>query len=279
MKGFVALALLSVLLIVHVGCGSNAQEKLADENSEQATLQFDASQSDSAAIALAEKVALAAGGSEQLAGVQQLSFQFKIKADSGVVSAWRHDWDRSGQRYRLSGALTSGEQVLVFLNLDTQDGQAFINGNPAPEDELQALLAMAYSRFTSDTYWLLFPFKLKDAGARLEYHGVKQIEATTFEVLHLSFIDDVGLTPENEFEIFIDPATHEIRRWEYFENPEAEPRIAWWDNWQSFGRLKFATQRRLAESDRVIFFEEIVASPQVEDAIFTAPSLTQAGMK
>lgn len=279
MKGFVALALLSVLLVVQAGCGSNAQDNVANENLEQATLQFDASQSDSAAIALAEKVALAAGGSEQLVRVQQLSFQFKIKADSGVVSAWRHDWDRSGQRYRLSGALASGEQVLVFLNLNTQDGQAFINGSPAPEEELQALLAMAYSRFTSDTYWLLLPFKLQDAGARLEYHDVKQIEATTYEVLHLSFIDDVGLTPENEFEIFIDPATHEIRRWEYFENPEAEPRIAWWDNWQSFGRLKFATQRRLAESDRVIFFEEIVAAPQVEDAIFTPPSLTQVGMK
>ncbi len=278
MKGFLVSALALMLCVAQMGCGSNAQENEMSAIATPARLEFDATQSDSAAIALADKVLQAAGGNEQLARVHQLSFQFSIKADSGVVSMWRHDWDRRNQRYRLSGALASGEQVLVYLNLRAQDGQAFMNGNPAPEEELQALLAMAYSRFTSDTYWLLLPFKLKDAGARLEYRGVKQINAAHYEVLHLSFSDDVGLTPENEFEIFIDPATWEIRRWEFFEHPEAEARIAWWEKWQSFGGLRLATQRRLEESDRVLSFEEIVVSSQVDDAIFSAPATPQAGM-
>lgn len=278
MKGFLVSALALMLCVTQMGCGSNAQEFEASEIATPARLEFDATQSDSAAVALADKVLQAAGGSEQLAHVQQLSFQFIIKTDTGVVSTWHHDWDRRNQRYRLSGALASGEQVLVYLNLNAQDGQAFMNGKPAPEDELQALLAMAYSRFTSDTYWLLLPFKLKDAGARLEYRGAVQIATAHYEVLHLSFIDDVGLTPENEFEIFIDPTTYEIRRWEFFEHPEAEARIAWWENWQSFGGLRLATQRRLEESKRVISFEEIIMSPQVDDAIFTVPAMPQAGM-
>lgn len=279
MKGFFALTLSFMFCIAFLGCGSKAQEHDDAEITPQPQLEFDAAQSDSLALVLADKVCAAAGGNERWDAAQALSFRFVLKADSGVVSSWRHDWDRRGQRYRLSGALASGEQALVFLNLNTQDGSAFLNGNPAPEEQHQALLAMAYSRFTSDTYWLLLPFKLKDPGARLEYRGAKQIGVDSFEVIHLSFIDDVGLTPENEFELFIDPLSHAIRRWEYYEHPEAQPLIAWWENEQDCNDLTLATERRLEESGRTIVFEEIVLSAEVDESLFAPPATTHSGMK
>lgn len=279
MKGFFALILSFMFGIACIGCGSKTQEHDEAEIAPRPQLEFEASQSDSAALMLADKVCAAAGGTVRLEAVLSLSFRFVLKADSGVVSSWRHDWDRRGQRYRLSGALTSGEQVLVFLNLNTQDGRAFLNGIPANDEQHQALLAMAYSRFTSDTYWLLLPFKLKDPGARLEYRGAKQIGADSFEVIRLGFIDDVGLTPENEFEIFIDPVSHMIRRWEYYEHPEARPLIAWWENEQDFNGLKLATERRLEESLRTIVFEEIVVSAGVDENLFTPPATAHSGMQ
>lgn len=279
MKGFFVLTLALIICIALAGCGSKAQPHEEAEIAPQPRLEFEASQSDAAAVALADKVCAAAGGNARLEAAPALSFRFVLKADSGVVSAWRHDWDRREQRYRLSGVLTSGEQVLVFLNLNTQDGSAFLNGNPAPAEQQQALLAMAYSRFTSDTYWLLLPFKLKDPGARLEYRGTKQIGADSFEVIHLSFIDDVGLTPENEFELFIDPVSHTIRRWEYYEHPEAQPLIAWWENEQDCNGLKLATERRLEESRRTIVFEEIVVSAEIDESRFAPPAATHSGME
>jgi hypothetical protein len=241
-------------------------------------LAFDAQQSDSSAIMWADRVLAACGGKESLEAARYLAFQFVIKTDTGIVTSWRHDWDRNKHRYRLAGTLAGGEQVLVFLNLITQEGDAFLNGEAAPEDESQNLLAMAYSRFVSDTYWLLAPFKLKDPGARLQYRGMRQIGASTFAMIHLSFIDEVGLTPENEFNIFIDPAAHEIRRWEYFASAQAQPLVALWEDWHSFGALRFAATRRLEESGRTISFEEIVVAPEVDEQIFTVPAQTQAGM-
>ncbi|NUO81459.1 hypothetical protein HUU05_15385 [candidate division KSB1 bacterium] len=279
MKGFVTLFMLLGSCAVQIGCNTNAKETGAASTAPPMQLAFDAAQSDSAAVALADRVLAAVGEKENLDAVRYLSFRFVIKSDTGTIADWRHDWDRVQHRYRLAGTLASGEQALVFLNLNTQDGHAFLNGNPAPEDDLQNLLAMAYSRFTSDTYWLLLPFKLKDPGARLEYLGTQQAGAASFEVIRLSFIDDVGLTPENAYNIFIDPGSHEIRRWEYFEHPEARPLIAWWENWQSFGALKFALQRRLEESDRIISFEDLVVSSEVDANIFTVPAPTQAGME
>ncbi len=278
MKGFVTLFMLLGSCAVQIGCSSNAKETGAASTAPPIQLAFDAAQSDSAAVSLADRVLAAVGGKENFEAVRYLSFRFVIKSDTGTIADWRHDWDRVQHRYRLAGTLASGEQALVFLNLNTQDGHAFLNGNPAPEDDLQNLLAMAYSRFTSDTYWLLLPFKLKDPGARLQYRGMRQIGANNFAMIHLSFIDEVGLTPENEFNIFIDPAAHEIRRWEYFANAQAQPLVALWEDWQSFGALRFAATRRLEESGRAISFEEIVVAPEVDEQIFAVPAQTQAGM-
>ncbi len=279
MKGFSTLLVLLGCCGWQLGCNSNAKETQEVATAPPILLAFDAAQSDSAAIVWADRVMAAAGGKEKLEAVKQLSFHFIIKADTGVVAAWRHDRDRHKHRYRLAGTLAGGEKVLVFLNLNTQDGQAFLNGNPAPEEELQTLLAMAYSRLISDTYWLLFPFKLKDPGARLQYKGARQIGEAKFEVVHLSFSDDVGLTPDNAFNVFIDPQSHEIRRWEYFEQPEAQPLIAWWDDWQNFDGLKFATQRRLEESRRTISFEDLTFPSAVDENLFLAPAPAHAGME
>ncbi len=228
--------------------------------------------SDSMAVALAEKVLAAAGGHHGLAAANYLSFHFVIAADTVVVADWRHDWDRRANRYRLEGELPNGDHALVLMHLNNQTGRAFQNGQPVPVEEAKPLLAMAYSRFLSDFYWLLLPFKLQDPGACLEYQGIQSVNDTSFAVLRLRFVGQAGLTPENSYRLFIDPVSFRLHHWEFFATPQSEPLIAWWTNWQEFGGLYLATERRLEGTNRRIVFEELIVSSTVNESLFAVPA-------
>jgi len=223
-------------------------------------------------LRLAEKVLAAAGGREKFAAAHYFSFHFVIASDTTVIADWRHDWDRRANRYRLEGELPNGDQVLVLMHLNQQTGRAFRNGEPVPVEEAKPLLALAYSRFLSDFYWLLPAFKLQDPGVRLEYQGVQKINEAAFEVMRLSFAEKTGLTPENSYKLFIDPATFQLRRWEFFAAPQSQPLAAWWENWQNFGGIHLASARRLEGTKRKIFFEEIIVSSVVNESLFAVPT-------
>jgi hypothetical protein len=281
MKGISSLGVAGVCAALLAGCGSSPTPTptVTPAFVPAATTPFAlASHVDSRAANLAEKVLASAGGRERFEACHYLSFHFVIESDTGVVADWRHDWDRRTNRYRLEGELPQGEHVLVLMHLNNQTGRAFRNGEPVPVEEAKPLMGMAYSRFLSDFYWLLLPFKLQDPGARLEYQGQQEIGESSFEVLRLSFAEKAGLTPENSYRLFIDPATFRIRRWEFFATPQSAPLIAWWENWQDFNGIALATERRLEGTDRMILFEEIIVSSVVNEDLFAVPAQLSARM-
>jgi len=242
------------------------------------SLVFDPSQSDPTAVRIAEEVSRAVGA-EKLAQVKQLSFHYTVQSDTGTIVDWSHDWDRQTNRYRLAGRLGE-DQIVAYFNLNSQqEGVVFTNGRRAGVEEMHSLLGMAYSRFINDTYWLLCPFKLMDPGARLHYEGTQEVEGVTYQVLRLSFIERVGLTPDNVYRIYVDPGTHLIRRWEYMPVEGATPVAAAWENWQDFGELKLATERKMAGSTRRIVFTGIVAATEIDSTIFEVPSPVGAGQR
>ena len=280
MKGILSLPrwLAGALSLFYLACDPGPEIPKNSSTPQVVAPVFDPSKSDSTALRLAEKVLTSVGGRDRFEKNRYLSFRLSITADMAKVATWRHDWDRATGRYRLEGAWRQYEHVVVYFNLNDQTGRAFINSQPAPEDEVKPLLAMAYSRFLADMYWLLLPFKLQDPGARLEYEGMKEITGSKLEVIRLSFIERVGLTPENTYRIFIDPATNLIQRWEYFATPEAPSLGAWWENWESLGGLKLATTRRMDEGNRKIIFTDVVATSEVDETIFEVPSQARAGV-
>lgn len=275
MKGFWGrAALLAFAGLFTWACDS---EPVQESTSEAYALRFDASQSDSTAIRIAEQAMQALGGPEAFATINYFSFRYVVQSDTGKIVDWRHDWDRAAHRYRLEGSL-GNDHLLAYFNLNSQqDGKVFVNGKPAGVDETHSLLGMAYTRFINDTYWLFMPFKLKDPGTKLEYQGVRESEGATYDVLKLSFIERVGLTPDNVYHIFVDPASHLIKRWEYFSTSGAAPIAAQWNNWQSFGNIKLATERVLAGGNRKIVFTDIIAAAQVDSSVFASPAQISAG--
>jgi len=168
--------------------------------------------------------------------------------------------------------------LLAVFNLDTRDGVAFKNGQKMDGEEKIQLLKRAYGRYINDTFWLLMPFKLKDAGAALKYDGAQEINDVHYDVLRLSYADSVGLTPRNVYRVFVDQATRVVHRWEYHEKEGATPVASWWERWNEFGGVKLAEQRSFENSNRKLLFTNIIVSREVDEKIFEVAATSQAGI-
>jgi len=237
---------------------------------------FDASKSDPKAVQIAEEVLVALGGKENYAAINYLSFHFIAARGDTQMTDWRHDWDRRKNNYRVEGTTRDGDHLLTIFNLVTRNGVAFKNGQKMEGEEKIQLLQRAYGRFINDTFWLLMPFKLKDGGAVLRYDGAQEINEVIYEVLHLSYADSVGLTPQNSYRVFVDQATRLVYRWEYYEKAGAAPVASWWEKWNAYGGIKLAGQRVFENSNRKLLFTNIVVAREVDEKVFEVASSSQA---
>jgi hypothetical protein len=170
---------------------------------------------------LAERV-MRASGSEVWPRVTRIRFTFNVERDGKTVASVKHDWDvRAG-----TDTVTTGNKSVA---VDVR------RADHADDDEKQA-----YGRFINDSYWLLAPLKLKDPGVKLSTGQPQQIEGKEYWLLHLSF-DGVGLTPSDQYNLWIDPQTHLVGFWDYIPEPGKSARMSW-EDYRDFNGLKLATR-------------------------------------
>jgi hypothetical protein len=79
--------------------------------------------------------------------------------------------------------------------------------------------------------------------------GGKEIEGAQREVLRLSF-GKVGLTPNDQYRLYIDPETKLVTSWDYMGKP-GESMHSTWDDYQEVGGLKLATDHKLDGGARI----------------------------
>jgi len=255
---FALLALMLLLANMMMGCRSQSEE-------------VGLNGSDPRAVRIAEQVVTALGGWEAYRAMRYLSFHFVVERDSQVTADWGHDWDRDTGDYRLEGKDDKGEELLVFFNVKTKQGQGFKGGRLVGGEEQQALLEGAYGRFINDTYWLLMPYKLRDPGVTLRFEGEEMVGRQTYEVIRLTFAPNFGLRPNDIYRAFVDPATRRIHRWEYMAESGAPPRPAWWNQWKDFNGVKLATERRFEGRNVRFLFTHIVVARDVPPGLFSPP--------
>jgi hypothetical protein len=211
----------------------------------------------------------ALGGAENFQAMRYLSFHFVVERDTQRTSDWRHAWDRFTGDYRLEGRNAKGEELLVIFNVETKRGEAFKNGRMVEGEELAMMLDFAYGRFINDTYWLLMPYKLRDPGVMLTFDGEETIDKQRFQIIKLTFVPSAGLTPQNIYRVFVDPATSRIHRWEYFPEDGQEARPAKWLEWRKFDGVTLAVERQMETSNTRLLFENIVVSREVPPGLFS----------
>jgi hypothetical protein len=196
---------------------------------------FRLAQSDPKAVAIADEVMRAMGGRKAWDEARTLSWNF--------FGRRKLLWDKHGGQCRiewLNRALT------VQVNLNDGSGQVWMDGAEQTQaDTLAKYLDLARKVWINDSYWLVMPFKLKDSGVTLRYLGQSPTEAgEPSDLLQLTF-ENVGVTPDNKYHVWVDQKTRLVTQWAYFEKfGDEKPRIVnAWGGYQRFGKLLIATER------------------------------------
>lgn len=217
---------------------------------------------------VAGQVMQALGGKEAWDATHFLRFTFAGRRT--------HHWDKWSGNHRLEGQTPEGQKYVVLHNLNTRQGQVWLDGQPADAAKAKEWLERAYGAWINDTYWLLMPYKLQDPGVNLAYEGSEQIEGNTYDKLHLTF-GNVGLTPGDEYWAYINRDTHLMDRWAYIlqaqegQERAKEPTVWRWQGWQRYGRILLAPTRAMVGGDRKLELADIAVFETLPETVFTSP--------
>jgi hypothetical protein len=215
----------------------------------------------------------AMGGEAAWNDARYFEFTFGVERDGQAGGGWTHHWDRWDGDYKLTGT-RQGAELVVLMNVNQRDagGRAWLDGQPVePGARLDSLVQFAYGRWVNDSYWLIMPYKWTDPGVHAAYAGTRADSAgRQWEIVHLSF-DQVGLTPQNEYDAWIDPTTGLMERWTHFRTADADPAIYDWNDWQQFGPIRLATRKPAVGGNAAIVFRDVRVETSVPADAFTAP--------
>ena len=233
MKQIKAYLLVVILLI---SCQPQSQENQAPEAEiNPASPGFNAGGSDFKAIGLADSVMKAMGGRTNWDRTRYLAWNFFGRRD--LV------WDKWTGRVRIDDP---SENTVYLLNVNNNQGTVFKKQRPIQEaDSLRLMLERGKSIWINDSYWLVMPFKLKDSGVTLKYLREDTTQKGVLShVLGLTF-EEVGDTPDNRYEVFVDQSDYLVKQWAYFQraSQDSASRIWPWDNYRRYDKILLSGDR------------------------------------
>jgi hypothetical protein len=213
------------------------------------------------------------GSKSQYEKVRYIEFTWAAEEDGETKTTRKHTWDRYEGDYVLEFTdAKTGDGYKVYFNVDSKKGVALRNGEAVDEAENQELVDRAYAMFINDTYWLLVPTKLEDFGARVQFVGhAGKPEAHgsegEFIVLHLFFVKDVGLTPGDEYWLYV-RHSGQIAKWRYVLESGREGEWDWSDEKDCGMGIVLATRKVSTEANRAIVFPHVKLSETMDRGVF-----------
>lgn len=166
----------------------------------------------------AEELAAAvmkAHGSDQWGKVKIIRWTFAGKN--------KHVWNLKDQ----TDTITIGDKTMTVR----------VDQKPTNDDDKKA-----FARWTNDSYWLIAPLKAKDPGVMLSTAVDETINGKSYKVLHLAF-QGVGMTPGDQYNWYIDPASMMLSYWDYMPKPDKKTRWSW-EGYKDFNGIKLATEHK-----------------------------------
>jgi len=226
---------------------------------------------DPKASAIAERVAQALGGEPAWNATRFLRFDFAVERGGKELMRRAHTWDKWTGRYRVEGKNKAGQDVVVAMNLNTNQGTAAAAGVALASDALKGALEDAYAWWVNDTYWLLMPYKLRDEGVTLSYAGEEKQGAQAWDKLLLTFAG-VGLTPKDKYWVWVNRASGLVDRWEFvLKGEKAAPAPFEWKGWRAYGRIQLADERVSPKDGTRIHFPVLEVPANVPETAFSRP--------
>jgi hypothetical protein len=175
-----------------------------------------------------------ASGGENWSKVKEVRFTFEVESDGKIVSSAKHNWNVAAGT---DDVQWKDKHATADLKSPAKDGDA----------------NTAYKRWVNDSYWLLAPLKIRDPEVTAQPAGPKDFNGTQCDTIRLSF-GQVGLTPTDQYVMYVDPQTKLLRGWDYIPK-EGTGLQATWENYQTFGGLKLATEHHF--SGKTIRFRDV----------------------
>ncbi|MDH5400606.1 MAG: hypothetical protein OEX02_20805 [Cyclobacteriaceae bacterium] len=213
-----------VLVLIISACGGNPPAP-----------GFNAAASDQQAIEIADHVMEAMGGRRNWDNTRHMAWNFFGRRD--LV------WDKHTGRVRID---VPGDTSVYLFNVNTMEGRVISHGEEVTDEEAKKeLLENGRKIWINDSYWLVMPFKLKDSGVTLKYLREEATEAgAEADVLQLTF-ENVGVTPQNKYEVWVDKSDHLVKQWAFFReaSQDSADGIWPWDNYKPYGSLLLSGDR------------------------------------
>lgn len=225
---------------------------------------------DPAALTAESLMVEAMGGRRAWEQARFFDFIWAIQAGGGPARERRHVWDRWTGRYKLEAPLADGRRLVARFNTNTREGEVWVDGRPVEGDSVRVWLDRAYAMHVNDAYWFIMPFKCRDPGVNLLWRGTAT-DSTGRRWIQLGLtFEGVGLTPENRYELYLDPETHRLGWWEHFRTRDdtvANVRSRWRD-WQRRGPLLVSLDRPFLNREARIYFPRAIVSTEVDEGAF-----------
>lgn len=233
-----------------------------------------AEERDPRAVEVAHRLVDALGGRQAFEAARLARFDFRVERGGETLALYRHWWDRHRGDYRLEGVdRESGLPFRVLFDVSSREGRAWLGDRELSGEEADAWLERAYGRYINDSYWLLMPFKWLDPGVSLAHRGERELEGEVYDVVELSFAEDVGLTSDDRYWGWVSRRTGRMERWEYVLQDESgepgsgEPTAWSWGGWEETpaGVIVSTVKQRIGDGDVVISFPVAVLEADVSD--------------
>lgn len=217
------------------------------------------------AVKLAGEVTKAMGGADAWKKMDAIRFDFRVEHEGAEPRAVKHLWDRKGFRDHIEYKNKEGKNMVMWVNLSTKKGEAWSDGKKLEGDELNKAMETAYGRWVNDTYWLIMPLKWMDSGVNLKTEPDKGGD----KMLHVSF-NTVGLTPGDQYWIYINPKTMMLDKWEYLLEGEKEKEMWTWTDWTDIGGVKLSKLKTSSDGKTKIHFEPLQSMTNADPSYFSA---------
>lgn len=214
-------------------------------------------------MAMATDTVNAMGGMDAWKNVKAIRFDFRVEPQGAEAKSVKHLWDRAHNRDHVE-QMKDGKLKVAWLDLGTKTGAAWEDGKKLEGDALKQAMDWGYSRWVNDSYWLIMPFKWMDKGVNLK----KEADQDGMNVLHISF-NQVGLTPGDQYWVFLNPKTHMMERWKFvLEGKEHDIGTFNWKEWSDFGAIKLSKVKESDDGKLRIHFEPLQVLDGADPAYF-----------
>lgn len=204
---------------------------------------FMSAQSDPRAIAIADEVMVALGGRAAWDATRWVQWT--------CAGRRRLCFDKTTNDLRLD----EGGRV-ILMNVQNGEGRVFEGGEELVRDRNRKddLLHKAFLAWTSDSYWLFAPYKLKDSGVRLTWLREDELDdGRAADVLRLEF-EGVGVTPQNAYDMWIARDTRLVEKSSFYKwRNDTQPTLTTpWRDWRRYGAILLASDHGAGPSTNEI---------------------------